>query len=103
MKELKIAGIKISQNENGLWSANDLHKASGGLDKDKPVHFLGNARTQRFVEILKVENPTFIETNYGAGGGTFMCKELLIQYASWLSPEIDLEVTRAFILDKEEK
>lgn len=94
---LTIANISISQNESGLYSANDLHKASGGEQKHKPIHFIELPRTIRFIELLKVDMPTFLETTRGCAGGTFMSKELLTQYASWISPEIDLMVTRAFL------
>ncbi len=102
---LVISDVVIGENKAGLYSANDLHKASGGLEKHKPKFFLENARTQRFLGILEETSawdseggiPPSLQTVHGVGGGTFMCRELLTQYASWLSPEIDLAVTRAFI------
>ncbi len=124
MKKLVIHGVSIRQNTDGLYLSNDLHKASCALDAKRPEvssqtsdetskkanakrpqYFLRNDRTQRFLGVLdgisggneKAGFPAFYQTAPGVAGGTFMCKELLIQYASWLSPEIDLAVTRAFI------
>ncbi len=102
---LVISGGTISQDSLGLYSANDLHAASGGKQGSGPKYFLETSRAKRFLGVLeesseesgKGGNPPFCQTAPGAAGGTFMCKELLIQYASWLSLEVGLAVTRAFI------
>ncbi len=107
MNSLKIAGIKISQNENGLYSLNDLHRASGGLAKQTPYEFLRSDRTKAFIAVLgrnvKAGYPVFTETARGVGGGTFGCKEVLVAYGSWLSPEMNVEVHQAFIEKIEQK
>ncbi len=58
MKDLKIAGIKISQNANGLYNLNDLHKASGGDPNKRPGDFLKIERTKRLVNALKANGST---------------------------------------------
>jgi len=121
MNNLTILNVIISQNANGLYSLNDLHKSavqqmseilSGGEllkwgDKKKPIRFMDNERTQNFIAVLE-ENliggyPPIKESSSGAAGGTYGCKELLCSYASWLSPHIDVEVHKAFIEKVEQK
>ena len=48
MNKLIVAGATVRTNKNGLYSLNDLHKAAGGLDKDKPSHWLANIQTKDF-------------------------------------------------------
>ncbi|BDR15701.1 KilA-N domain-containing protein [Vibrio sp. STUT-A11] len=98
-----MSNLTILSNDvrsfDGLYSLNDLHKASGGKQTHKPVHFLKNKQTQELVdEIEQSKNSYFaVKTKRGgANAGTWVCKELVYSYAMWISPKFHLQVIRAF-------
>lgn len=96
---LVISNTSIHQDTEGRYSLNDLHQASGGEQKNKPVHWLDIQQTKDLIEeILKVENPTFNPLNIKKGryGGTYVCKELVYSYAMWISAAFSLKVIRAY-------
>lgn len=93
---LTIAGTAVRQM-NGLYSLNDLHKAAGKEEKNKPSEWMRNQQTQDLVsEISKVGIPAF-ETKRGNGAGIYACKELVIAYAAWISAAFHLKVIRVFL------
>ncbi len=84
VKHVELCGQKVRVNENGMVSLTDMWKASGGEQKNKPAHFLGNAKTKEYMRSLeKVGNPTFTTTS-GKNGGTWSCKLLAYDYAGWI-------------------
>ncbi len=95
---LTIAGSSVRQ-VNGLYSLNDLHKASGGEENFKPAFFLRNDQAQALVaEIAKgADLHLFLKSTKGRNGGTFACKELVIAYAAWISAAFHLKVIRVFL------
>lgn len=97
--QIIISDISIRQDSEGRYSINDLHKASGSEQKDKPVHWLALQKTTDLIETIeKVGNLTFppIRTTRGCKGGTYVCKELVYAYATWISAEFFLKVIRAY-------
>ncbi|ELA08725.1 KilA, /APSES-type HTH DNA-binding domain [Moraxella macacae 0408225] len=106
MTNLVIANQAISTH-NGLYSLNDLHKASGGADKHRPAFFLRNQETKELIaeveqnsncadlHSLKI-NQIAVITKEGTKGGTFVCRELVYRYAMWISAKFSLMVIRAF-------
>ncbi len=120
MNSIQIDTTEIRQLD-GLYSLNDLHKASGGRFKDKPANFLRVEQTQALIkeisqcshfktdENTQVSDMSLAKNKQGAnsqlaikvkhGGdlrGTFACKELVYAYAMWISPQFTLEVIRTF-------
>ncbi|PNH90231.1 hypothetical protein C1M56_02910 [Vibrio diazotrophicus] len=84
---------------DGLYSLNDLHKASGGKQTHKPVHFLKNKQTQELVDEIEQSKDSYFAVKTKRGGfnsGTWVCKELVYSYAMWISPKFHLQVIRAF-------
>ncbi|AXM45597.1 KilA-N domain-containing protein, partial [Dichelobacter nodosus] len=74
---LSILNKAINVFEN-LYSLNDLHKASGGANKDRPTFFLQNKETQALIAEIERENynacnPTFKNEsgNHNVGVPTF--------------------------------
>lgn len=103
---ISICNSQINVNDD-LYSLNDLHKASGGLDKDRPVFFLKNEKIQDLIKELRCENSNIIIQDKdsiikivrgkGKQQGTYACKELVIAYAAWISPKFHLQVIRVFL------
>lgn len=93
---LIISNQAISQH-NGLFSLNDLHKVSGGVEKHKPSNFLRNQETKELIAEIESDNQIAYHTiNGGNHRGTYVCRELVIRYGMWISPKFSLMVIRAF-------
>lgn len=100
---LAIAGTAIRKDLEGRYCLNDLHKAAGGLSKDRPSKWLDADTTQKLVAELDAEKPASqqnqsLKVHKGGDGwqGTFVVKELVYAYAMWISPKFHLAVIRAF-------
>lgn len=50
--KLVIANTEIHQDADGRFSLNDLHRASGGEEKNKPSNFLRSEQTQKLIEAI---------------------------------------------------
>lgn len=96
---MKIDNVKIRQDEAGRYSLNDLHKAAGSLEKDKPAKFIRHSQTQDLINELKQVPYTALGLKIIHGGshrGTYVCKELVYAYAMWVNPRFHLKVIRTF-------
>lgn len=95
---LTLGNITVRQH-NGLFSLNDLHKASGGEENFKPAFFLRNDQTKALIaEIAKgTDLHLFLNTTKGRNGSTYACRELVIAYAAWISAAFHLKVIRVFL------
>jgi hypothetical protein len=113
---LVIKSVDIAEN-GGLYCLNDLHKASGGEERHKPANWL---RTQQALELVaeleaeaeKAKSLIFPVSHIRATEqnqilsilqgqhldkqGTFVCKELVYAYATWVSPAFFLHVLRTY-------
>lgn len=99
--QLSILNSSIRQLDN-LYSLTDLHKVSGNEAKHKPVLFLSNQQTKDLISEIendKVGNSTLAVKTVrgGKNPSTYACKELVIAYAAWISPQFHLVVLRAFL------
>lgn len=94
MNAISICNTSIRQF-NGLYSINDLHKAAGSEKRHQPSDWLRTQQTTDFIaECEKTGNPVILKKQ---GFGTFVCKELVIHYAMWISPSFSLQVIRCFL------
>ncbi|SIR77545.1 KilA-N domain-containing protein, partial [Moraxella cuniculi DSM 21768] len=96
MNALTINAQAISQL-NGLYSLNDLHKASGNEKNHQPSNFMANKQTKELITEIESENTIAYHTiNGGHNRGTYVCEELVYAYAMWISAKFNLMVIRAF-------
>jgi hypothetical protein len=98
---LTIGAAEIHQID-GLYSLNDFHTASGENRKHQPANFLRLDTSKALAEEIKSSDVRIspIKVIRGAAGGTYVCRELVIAYAAWISPAFHLKVIRVF-LDRE--
>lgn len=80
---------------NGLFSLNDLHRASGGEEKYEPNRFLRNDQTKALVTEIETAGAKAFEAKPKVG--TYACRELVIAYAAWISAAFHLKVIRVFL------
>lgn len=99
MNALTLGNTEIRQLD-GLYSLNDLHQAAGGEAKHEPYQFMRNDQTQALVaELCSADSriiPTKIVRGRGKQQGTYVCRELVIAYAAWISAAFYLKMIRAF-------
>ncbi|WP_201591072.1 KilA-N domain-containing protein [Psychrobacter fozii] len=94
---------------DGLYSLNDLHKVSGGLKRYQPSNFMRRKDTQAMIAELRTESissshsmslePVRVVEGIQSDStpqGTYVCRELVYNYAMWISPRFQLSVIRAF-------
>jgi len=123
---LSVGSVQIRQH-GGLYSLNDLHKASGSDSKHQPSNFIRLDTTQALITELsnssdvrnyqpaEISNspdvannnpntkqefllyPANLQNYVPTDGGTYACKELVIAYASWISAGFHLKVIRVFL------
>ena len=95
---LVINSIPVSTDQDGRYSLNDLHKASGGSAKHLPSKFYRSHGFKEECEFLMSTSGQFnpIIKKTGKHGGTWVCKELVYSYAMWISPEFKVNVIRTF-------
>ena len=104
---ISIAGLTIEQSSNGLYSINDLHRASGGLAKHQPAAWMRLQSTTNLIRLMESQvinqqsKNLVVETiegrNYGGNSGTFVCRKLVVAYALWISTEFFSHVLDVFL------
>ena len=92
---VQISNISIHQTETGLFSLNDLHRASGGEDRHAPRRWLQNIQTNDLIKELEKDGKPSIQSKQRLG--TFVCRELVIAYGMWISPKFALQVIQTFL------
>jgi KilA domain-containing protein len=95
---IRIGAVEVRQDPEGRYSLNDLHRAAGGEERHRPAFFLRRPETQELVEALKCAGQHIfpVTTLRGRNGGTYVCEDLVYDYAMWISAEFRLKVIRVF-------
>ncbi|MDC2824563.1 P22AR C-terminal domain-containing protein [Rodentibacter pneumotropicus] len=98
MSNLTILNQEIRPYEN-LFNLNDLHIAGGKQRKHQPSNFIRLDTTQELIKEIEQENQNIkaVKIIRGTYGGTYVCEELVLAYATWISPKFHLVVLRAFL------
>ena len=97
MSNLQILSNSIRTFEN-LYSLNDLHQASGSENKHAPFRFIRLETTKELIAEIESDGQTqAVKVYRGSQGGTYVCEELVLSYAMWISPKFHLVVLRAFL------
>ncbi|MBO9477560.1 KilA-N domain-containing protein [Shimia sp. R11_0] len=102
-KQPVIAGIEITTDDQGRFSLNALHRASGGKKTKQPSDWLKLKGTEELIaELDNSEDPRSyqnksIVSKSGRYGGTFAHEILAVEYAGWVSPAFRIQVNQAFI------
>lgn len=102
--KLIIANTEIQQDNQGRYRLNDIHQASGALNKHRPQYWLESDQTKNLiVEIISEDGISSSVKNHpvkiikgGNNQGTYVCKELVYSYAMWINPTFNLHVIRVF-------
>ena len=102
---LVINGIEVSQNKNGLFCLNDIHRASGGLQKNRPTKWFRLGEVKDTVENLTAGThgghiaPLYATSvsveRVGQTSQTYAIKELVYLYAMWIDSAFAIELIRA--------
>lgn len=100
--QLNIDGAAIRQDQHSRFHMNDLHIASGGLDKNKPSNFLRQDQIQALIK--EIERCSHMSNGVSAvesirGGlnqGTYAVKQIVYAYAMWISAAFHLKVINTF-------
>lgn len=96
---INISDIYIRQDSEGRYSLNDLHKAAGNEPRHAPAQWM---RLEQVTELIRaIFNMQIctvkpVDSYKGRYGGTYVCKELVYAYATWISAEFFLKVIRAY-------
>lgn len=113
--QFSIYNTTIRRDAAGRYRINDLHQAAvaSGVTKDiRPNEFMSLKSTQEFIEVIEAENsrlpgfsvtekikdlaPVNIVKGFDGDQGTYVCKELVYEYAMWVSTVFRLHVIRTF-------
>ncbi len=102
-------GTSSIRELDGLYSLNDLHRASGEAERHMPFRFMRLESTRALVvelnqspETVNGETPEMVSGVFqivkgSVNPGTWVCRELVIAYAAWISAAFHLRVLRVFL------
>lgn len=93
--EVMIGGFYVRRDREGRYCLNDFHKAAGGAPRHKPTLWVRQAE-DLISELAKGTDSYPLQTKTGRYGGTYVAKELVYDYAMWISAEYHLKVIRAY-------
>jgi hypothetical protein len=100
MSHLTILNTEIRADEHGRYCLNDLHRAAGSVVRHRPGQWTRTAPFKELVSELRKDASMHLDpvgsVHGGADRGTYVCRELVIAYAMWVSPAFMLQVIRAF-------
>lgn len=98
--EIVVSGASVSQDADGRYNLNQLHRASGGEKRHQPSDWLRTDSAKQLIAALETDpgipgTPVSVVRG-GKAQGSFVCRELVLAYAMWVSPAFHLAVLRAY-------
>jgi len=93
MSQLLLSNMKIRQDADGRYCLNDLHKAAGGIGHHQPAKYFA---TQSAKALISEIGELAVATRRGRNGGTYVSRELVYAYATWISSSFHLKVIKAY-------
>lgn len=98
MSALTLIDTTVRQDQHGRYCLNDLHRAAGGENRNRPSLWAANQQTKELA--AEIESgagiPALVRRARGFSQGTYACRELVYAYAAWISAAFHLKVIRAF-------
>lgn len=105
---LMIVGFNVKCNDNGLYSLNDIHRASGGKAKNTPARWLERKGTQDLIDsaLKRINRDRCVSQKWDAvldvnnGGrdhGVYAHELLVVSYAGWIDSDFQIEVNHTFL------
>jgi hypothetical protein len=104
---LTVGAVQVRE-EDGMYSLNDLHLASGGAQRHTPAKFIRLEQAKLLIE--QIESFPEVDSNQmpkkasairvfngGTNPGTWACREMVIAYAAWINAAFHLKVIRVFL------
>ena len=100
MSALTVASQQIPQDAAGRYNLNVIHRASGGEKRHQPSDWLRTDGARQLIAALEADpgnpgSPVSVVRG-GKAQGSFVCRELVLAYATWVSPAFHLAVLRAY-------
>ena len=100
MHAINILDTAIRQDAEGRYSLNDLHRAAGGAEKDKPANFLRADGVAGFIAELDrtdAQNRASVRSvKGGKAQGTYAAELVVYRYAAWISASFEVKVYSVF-------
>lgn len=101
-----IDGIEVRRDIQGRYCLNDLHRAAGGEQKHRPKYWMDIGQTKELIDqilteggISPLEENQPVNVIYGGNNqGTYACKELVYDYAMWISLKFYIRVLKSLPL-----
>ncbi len=100
-------GVQVRTDKDGNICLNDLHKAAGSESSKTPYRWQEIDSTKAFInaacKFLNNARSVIIKSKRGKGGGTYAHKQVALEYAQYLSPELGVAVNQVFFERIEEE
>jgi len=97
-QEVVIDGITVKQDAEGRYCLNDVHKAAGQRREHQVSNWLRSDHARELIAELIPQKGGIepVVSKAGRHGGTYVVKELVYAYATWISPAYHLKVICAY-------
>lgn len=100
-------GVQVRTDKDGNICLTDLWKSAGGNIQSTPAKWQETESARSFIkaisQILNIAKNDIIKSKRGKGGGTYAHKQIALEYAQYLSPELAVAVNQVFFERLEEE